>query len=148
MPFPSPGDLPDPGKIPPAAEHLGLSTAAAEALEPALGDKGSPCSEKPVHRNSPQLQKIPQSAGDLAQPKIHKQRKLRGEQDLNAEAPGFMRACISVTGGTGPGLNMQRQPALYPRPRRTQASQLEASESGVQGIGWVCRLGRGTWATF
>ena len=59
-----------------------------------------------------------------------------------------MRACISVTGGTGPGLNMQRQPALYPRPRRTQASQLAASELGVQGVGWVCRLGRGTWATF
>lgn len=59
-----------------------------------------------------------------------------------------MRACISVMGGTGLGLNMQRQPALYLRPRRTQALQLAASESGVQGIDWVCRLCRGTWATF
>ena len=44
-----------------------------------------------------------------------------------------MRACISSDGRNGPGLNTQRQPVLYPRARRTQASQLAASESGVQG---------------
>lgn len=60
---------------------------------------------------------------------------------MNAEAPGFMRACISVTGGTGPGLNMQRQPALYPRPRRTQASQLRPPSWGFRAsagsAGWA-----------
>ena len=119
-------------KIPPAAEQLSRATrqvkpwSLCSAAREATAVRG-PRAAARRRGEDPSERRGPSTARNT---RIN---AVTGQKDLGAEAPGPMRACISVTGGTGPGLNTQRQPALYPRPRRTQASQFAASESWVQG---------------